>query len=147
MKIYLDVCCLNRPFDDQTQERVHLEPEAIEFILLRFEKGDWRWVGSEAVIYEVNHVTNMDRRFNIFRLMSLIQESRSVNERNIARSDQLIDLGFKALDALHIACAEDAKADVFLTTDDRSQKTAMRNAKILKVRVANPLTWLEEQIL
>ena len=147
MKIYLDVCCLNRPFDDQTQERVHLETEAIEFILLRFEKGDWRWVGSEAVIYEVNHVTNMDRRFNIFRLMSLIQESRSVNERNIARSDQLIDLGFKALDALHIACAEDAKADVFLTTDDRLQKTAMRNAKILKVRVANPLTWLEEQLL
>jgi len=147
MKIYLDVCCLNRPFDDQTQERVHLETEAIEFILLRFEKGDWRWVGSEAVIYEVNHVTNMDRRFNIFRLMSLIQESRSVNERNIARSDQLIDLGFKALDALHIACAEDTKADVFLTTDDRLQKTAMRNTKILEVRVANPLTWLEEQIL
>jgi predicted nucleic acid-binding protein len=147
MKIYLDVCCLNRPFDDQTQERVHLETEAIEFILLRFEKGDWRWVGSEAVVYEVNHLTNMDRRFNIFRLMSLIQESRSVNGRNIARSDQLIDLGFKALDALHVACAEDAKADVFLTTDDRLQKTAMRNAKILKVRVANPLTWLEEQIL
>lgn len=26
--IYLDVCCLNRPFDDQTQERIFLEAEA-----------------------------------------------------------------------------------------------------------------------
>ena len=146
MKIYLDVCCLNRPFDDQTQERVHLETEAIEFILLHFEKEDWRWVGSEALIYEVNHVTNIDRRFNIFRLMSLIQESRSVSEKSIARAKQLVDLGFKALDALHIACAEDAKADVFLTTDDRLLKTAMRNAKVIDVCVANPLKWLEEQM-
>ncbi len=28
-KIYLDVCCLNRPFDDWTQERIRLEGEAI----------------------------------------------------------------------------------------------------------------------
>ncbi|BAY02118.1 hypothetical protein ACOWPH_21415 [Anabaena sp. PCC 7938] len=28
-RIYLDVCCLNRPFDDQTQWRTRLETEAI----------------------------------------------------------------------------------------------------------------------
>lgn len=28
--IYLDVCCLNRPFDDQTQERIGLEAKAQE---------------------------------------------------------------------------------------------------------------------
>lgn len=27
MIIYLDNCCYNRPFDDQTQERIHLESE------------------------------------------------------------------------------------------------------------------------
>ena len=32
MKIYLDNCCFNRPFDDQTQERIHLESEAILMI-------------------------------------------------------------------------------------------------------------------
>jgi hypothetical protein len=36
MKIYLDACCLNRLFDDQSQARVHLETEAI---LLIFERG------------------------------------------------------------------------------------------------------------
>lgn len=28
MKVYLDACCLNRPFDDQTQGRIRLEAEA-----------------------------------------------------------------------------------------------------------------------
>lgn len=29
MKIYLDNCCLNRPFDDQSNLRVRLESEAV----------------------------------------------------------------------------------------------------------------------
>ena len=28
MKIYLDNCCFNRPFDDQSQIRIRLESEA-----------------------------------------------------------------------------------------------------------------------
>jgi len=27
MKVYLDVCCLNKPFDDQTHDRIRLERE------------------------------------------------------------------------------------------------------------------------
>jgi len=42
MKVYLDACCLNRPFDDQTQDCIHLETEAIVLILNRLEKwSDW----------------------------------------------------------------------------------------------------------
>lgn len=40
--IYLDVCCLNRPFDDQTQERIFLEAEAIRLILARCQSGEWQ---------------------------------------------------------------------------------------------------------
>ena len=39
MRIYLDSCCYNRPFDDQTQERIHLESEAILTILNRGRTG------------------------------------------------------------------------------------------------------------
>lgn len=28
MKIYMDNCCYNRPYDDQTYIRIHLETEA-----------------------------------------------------------------------------------------------------------------------
>jgi hypothetical protein len=41
-KVYLDVCCLNRPFDDQQQDRVHLEAEAVLLILKRCEAGEWQ---------------------------------------------------------------------------------------------------------
>jgi hypothetical protein len=33
VKIYLDVSCLNRPFDDQGQVRIRLETEAVTIIL------------------------------------------------------------------------------------------------------------------
>jgi hypothetical protein len=47
--IYLDVCCFNRPFDDQTQERVRLESEAVLLILGRCQRGELQLVGSEAI--------------------------------------------------------------------------------------------------
>ena len=53
IKIYLDTCCLNRPFDDQTQERIRLEAEAVLAILSRIEKGEWDWIGSEVLIDEI----------------------------------------------------------------------------------------------
>jgi hypothetical protein len=38
MKLYLDSCCYNRPYDDQTQERIHLEGEAVLAIIHRGKK-------------------------------------------------------------------------------------------------------------
>jgi len=62
----------------------------------------------------------------------------------IRRGQQLEQLGFRAFDALHLACAEKARADVFLTTDDRLLRRASRAPEQLRVRVDNPLAWLNE---
>jgi hypothetical protein len=62
MRLYLDVCCLNRPFDDQTQDRIHLETEAILSILKHVEIGDWTLVSSSVVLYEVNNIPNSDKK-------------------------------------------------------------------------------------
>ena len=48
MRIYLDNCALNRPFDDRSQERIRLETEAIIVILSRVERREWVWLGSQA---------------------------------------------------------------------------------------------------
>ena len=146
-RIYLDVCSLNRPFDDQAQVRVRLETEAVETILLRFEEGDWLWVGSEALMYEVRNLTDVERRGRIIELMSGVREWAPTTDRESGRVVQLMTWGLKPLDALHIACAETAGAEVMLTTDDRLLRTAQRHARDLGVPVANPLRWLEEQIL
>jgi predicted nucleic acid-binding protein len=55
-------------------------------------------------------------------------------------------MGFRTYDALHLACAEQATVDVFLTTDDRVLRIATRHTAQLQVRVANPLEWLLEVI-
>jgi len=47
--IYLDVCCLNRPFGDQTQERIRLEAEAVMLILNRCQNTQWQILGSEVI--------------------------------------------------------------------------------------------------
>ena len=49
MKLYLDVCCLNRPFDGQSQNRVRLEAEAVLSILEMAEAGELEIIGSDII--------------------------------------------------------------------------------------------------
>jgi predicted nucleic acid-binding protein len=50
----------------------------------------------------------------------------------------------KPLDALHVACAENGKAEILLTTDDNLLSKAFKNKRTLKVKVENPLRWVTE---
>jgi len=144
MLIYLDVCCLNRPFDDQTQDRIRLEAEAVLLILERCRAGEWRLLGSEAVDYEISRIPDVDRRRKVFYLASVACVKQIVTETVQARAEELERLGFKALDALHLACAEAGNAEVFLTTDDQLLAKAKQYRNVLHVRVANPILWLME---
>ena len=68
----------------------------------------------------------------------------SVGKTETARGIQIEALGFKEYDALHIACAESGKADIFLTTDDNVIEKAKLVRSHLHVRVKNPDTWLQK---
>ncbi len=57
---------------------------------------------------------------------------------------ELKQVGLKAWDALHVACAEKAKADILLTTDDLFLSKAAHNKKMLKLKIENPLRWIME---
>lgn len=144
MRVYLDVCCLNRPFDDQTQDRIRLEAEAILLILRHFELREWSWVSSETVELEISQIPDDERRMRIRLLIADAVESQAVGTNELDRSRELQILGFHAIDALHLACAESINADVFLTTDDRLLRVATRNTDNLKLPVTNPLVWLAE---
>ena len=145
-KIYFDTCCINRPFDDQTQVRVRLEAEAILGILSRIENGEWKWVGSEVLMDEIEQTPDAQRLSRVKLLSDFVQDVVEVNEKEIKRAKELQKEGFQVFDALHIACAESAKADVLLSTDDSLLRQAKRVSKRLKVRVENPLVWVEEMI-
>jgi predicted nucleic acid-binding protein len=147
MKIYFDVCCLNRPYDDQTQDRIRLESEAVIAILRHVESEEWSLVSSGVVSYEISRTSDEERKR---RLISIVQRASGfipVGQETYIRAGELQHhLGIKAYDALHIACAEQGGAEVFLSTDDRLVKVAKRNSEAINIRVENPLSWLQEMI-
>ena len=143
-KIYLDTCCLNRPFNDQTQARICRETEAVQTILARFFTSDWQWVTSTVLVNEISKTPDAALRDDMEALLSLAHQNVSVGASEQTRCTQLKSLGFKWLDALHIACAESGGTDILLTTDDRMLRRAKRFHSQLRVRVENPCTWLEE---
>lgn len=146
MKIYLDACCLNRPFDDQTQNRIRLESEAIIIILNRLYKGEGVWIGSEVLEIEIENTPNIEKRNYLMKIVNYAHKSVPIQENETTRAKQLEKMGFGAFDAMHIACAESGNADIFLTTDDKLLKLANRIKDKLNVHVANPLFWLTEEI-
>lgn len=105
-RIYLDACCLNRPFDDQRQDRVRLEAEAVLIVLGRVERGDLQWVGSEALDFEIRQAPDPERRRRVELLTRVVDHRVQLEEETVARGAELQALGFGAYDALHIACAE-----------------------------------------
>jgi hypothetical protein len=52
LKIYLDNCCLNRPYDDQTQIRISLETDAKLFIQSLIVERRISFVWSFILFYE-----------------------------------------------------------------------------------------------
>ncbi len=142
--IYLDTCCLGRPFDDQTQDRVRQETEAFQRLNAYFSTGHLHWIVSDALANEVAQNPNVTQRNTINTKLNTAHQTVRVGEMETARAVQLEWLGFPWFDALHIACAESGGADVLLTTDDGLLKRAKRSHEHLRVRVENPYTWLQE---
>jgi hypothetical protein len=52
MKLYLDNCCFNRPFDDQSHLRIRLETEAKMRVQEEIRSGSFELVWSYILDYE-----------------------------------------------------------------------------------------------
>ncbi|MBI5188242.1 MAG: PIN domain-containing protein [Nitrospirae bacterium] len=146
MRIYLDVCCLNRPFDDHSQDRVRIESEAVLTILSRGQSEKWIFIGSEVIEVEISKISDDDKRQKVNILYHLLKSHIVVDSGVEKRAIELENLGFESFDALHIACAEKGNANVLLTTDDKFLSNAFLRGDVLTVRVENPLRWIMEVI-
>lgn len=145
MKIYLDNCCFNRPFDDQTQERIHLESEAILMILKRGQIGEYRIVGSDILKLEIERMHDEVKKYRVRELYNVVGENVIYTEAIKKRAQEIMEQSnIRSFDSMHIASAETANADVMLTTDDKLEKMASKLQ--LKIRVMNPLKFAWEAI-
>jgi len=66
------------------------------------------------------------------------------NEHILLRAEELEKSGLDAYDAIHLASADYARVDVFLTTDDQIVKAVKREKRLMSFPVENPVKWLEE---
>jgi hypothetical protein len=144
MRLYIDLNCFNRPFDDQRQERIRRETEAVFAILTRIiERKDsliWSWVMS----FENAKHPKPDRRDEIGLWMNRADSVIALDAGIEDRAREFEERGMPALDAAHLASAEAGGADIFLTCDDTVVK---RTARLrLGLRVMNPVAYWKETV-
>src|SRR3989304_697193 len=98
MKIYLNVSCLNRPFDDQRQTRIRLESEAVALILERADEGRWEHVSSEMAVIEIGAIPDSMRQARVRLLLPEESRVRKLSEVVFRRSPGREGLGLGPLD-------------------------------------------------
>ena len=143
MRIYLDICAIQRPLDSATHLRVALESEAVLGILALCESGQVEIVSSDALVYETEQNLWPLRKEHALAVLSRAVEFIHLTETIEKRAQELNAQGFKPLDALHLAMAEAGNVDYFCTCDDRLLRKAKR-MKDLQVKVVSPLDLVKE---
>jgi len=135
LKLYLDVCVYNRPFDSQSDERVALETNIFIYILEGIEKGDYQLITSESLVFENEKNPDIQRKTRVSTYFKLAKENVQYEDTDSERVNYLSGIGLSFLDALHVTLAEKAKVDYFITCDDKIIKTYKKNRDIFKVPV------------
>jgi predicted nucleic acid-binding protein len=144
MKIYIDNCCYNRPFDSFAQARIRAEAVAIRTAVKMCQKFGDVIVGGFMVEDEIHKISNVDKLAKVlgFYKNSVIERvPPDIKIDNRALSLQASGLGWG--DSYHLACAETAESDFLLTTDKRSIK-ANEKSKLSFVKIINPINFLTE---
>jgi predicted nucleic acid-binding protein len=131
MRLYLDVCSLNRPYDNQDIDRNRLEAEAIMIIVGRVSQGRRSLVSSEIIDREVAACPDLEKAELVRATLQLAERHVILKSADVKRLPELTRLGFRKLDAMHIACAEAARCEYFVTTDDKLIKRAIAHRKTL----------------
>lgn len=143
MRIYLDNCCYNRPFDDQSQLLVRLETEAKLAVQKQMRLGIVEYVWSDILDGEVEDNPDIEEQVKILPWRDTADVRVAVTPEIEERAEKFMRLGVKAADALHLACAVAAKCDWFLTTDKGILKKV---ADVGGMRVANPIAYIQETL-
>ncbi|MBI5153690.1 PIN domain-containing protein [Candidatus Poribacteria bacterium] len=142
MRIYLDCCCLNRPFDDLRQERVRIESDAVTAILGKIERGEWQMLASDFLLAEVGRIPEPMRRKSCLAFVARASEFVPLGPEVESELRRLVSLGIPKMDAAHMASAVIGKADVFLTVDVVLLRRAHRLGEDFAMPVQSPVTWL-----
>ena len=139
MRIYLDNCCFNRPFDEQNQMKIRLESMAKLYIQKLVRDGVYDLVWSYMLDFENSNNPYEDKR-NSIQAWKNIADFHCTSAREILEEGKKYEkLNISSKDALHIACAVHSKCDYFITTD-----IPLLKKHVDKIRIINPIDFVGE---
>ena len=134
MRIYLDNCSYNRPYDDQSQMRIHLETQAKLHIQDMIRKKQIELVTSYVLDFENSNNRSIQKKMAIEKFMkdyATLYVSNKHSDKFAEIADSIMETGVKEKDAYHVACALMAECDYFVTTDDRLLKYQSEKIKLV----------------
>ncbi|MHA1521882.1 MAG: PIN domain-containing protein [Promethearchaeota archaeon] len=137
---------MNRPFDDQTNDKIRLESEAILSIFAQIETKSWNLLGSDIIDLEIGKIPDQEKKEKVLSLLQSETIHIELNEKIISRASVIEGFGISPFDALHISSSESVNANVFLTTDNNIIKKYQINESQFKISIKNPINWLMEVI-
>ena len=121
-----------------------MEREAILIIMQKAHDGEEKIIGSDILEIEIAEITNAKKRSDVEGVYrALISSTTGMNEQIESRAEEIMKISnIKAFDSLHLASAEEAGADILLTTDTKF----LRNCKKIscKTDVKNPVEYVME---
>jgi predicted nucleic acid-binding protein len=144
VRVYLDNCCFNRPFDAQRQTRVRLEAEAKLCIQEHIREGTLELAWSYILDFENAANPFEERRTTISRWRQYATIDVEETATILQEANALVELGLKAKDALDIACVIAGECTYFLTTDDDMLR---RGKDVRGITVLDPTAFVREMNL
>jgi len=136
-----------RPFDDQRQPRILIEGTEFLFLLSKAIDKEITLINSFVLEDENTRNPFIVRKDKISDLLKVAIKYVGYSEKLENRAKEIEKFGIMAIDALHIACAEMAKADFFVTCDDLLVRKGMANNKErLKVKIIGLMEFLAKEV-
>lgn len=142
MRVYLDMCCYNRPYDDQSQIKVSLETQAKLHIQDLIQKKRLDLVASYMLRYECGQNPYEMRRRAIMQFVDTHAAAYVGLERKdeiISMATEIMSTGIKFKDACHVASAVYANCEYFISTDKRLLKY-----KTDRIKLVSPIDFVTE---
>lgn len=135
--LYLDVCILCRPFDDQNIMRTRLETDAFYLILQNIQNKLYEMIFSPVHLKEIETIEALRERLWLVGLLDKYGIMPPCDLSKIRkRAEQLCNIKFGVADAAHVAFAE-ATSDFFITCDDKLLRKC--NKSNVKISVVSPV--------
>lgn len=139
LRLYLDNCCFNRPYDNQEEINIKLESLAKLYVQNSIKNKKFELVWSYILKFENDHNPYLDKRIAIEKWRDLSINVIEENEEIIKKAELLQSYGIKVIDALHIACAIQGQCGYFLTTD----KGILNKSELVEeITILNPLEFV-----